>query len=412
MTCHDAREQLSALLDDALTVPERSVLDTHLATCADCRRELDQLRGTVTLLTRLGPVHAPAGFVDRVMTEAYRPSRIRRLLDALFRPLRVKLPLEAAVVLLIGISALYVYERTPEMRQLTREKTPAPPVAAPPPVAGTASEAPAAQTGAAQAKIAPAEQELAHQGTTPTPPAVTPPAASTVPAPGTNALEAPGASAGVQPAPMTDLRSEAPPAAKPEMKPDVKKEAQAEQRRDASTTPPAAAKVETRAKSAEPAPSRDAMTTRTGPASSPSESAPPATAAAPVPGARGNVGGLSAAAPAAPAREGGSGDAAAQKSRAAARLMRAVDASGRLVVPASEPAEIALDALLSRLGATRVARRVERPPGPILVDVNVPAARYHELLEGLGHIGRWTTEHESKTFHPEIRLEVAIFTEP
>src|SRR5262249_27244698 len=95
VTCHDAREQLSALLDDALSGEERAALDTHLARGAECRRELEQLGGTVTLLGRLGPAHAPAGFVDRVVTRAYRPPWTRRLLDALFRPLRVKLPLEA-----------------------------------------------------------------------------------------------------------------------------------------------------------------------------------------------------------------------------------------------------------------------------------------------------------------------------
>src|SRR5262249_53549855 len=137
MTCHDARAQLSALLDDALPLPDRSALEAHLATCADCRRELEQLRGPVTLLARLGPVHAPAGFVDRVMTQAYRPSRRRRLLDALFHPLRVKLPLEAAAVVLVGISALYVYERTPEVRQLARPEAPAPPVALTPPASAT-----------------------------------------------------------------------------------------------------------------------------------------------------------------------------------------------------------------------------------------------------------------------------------
>jgi hypothetical protein len=90
--------------------------------------------------------------------------------------------------------------------------------------------------------------------------------------------------------------------------------------------------------------------------------------------------------------------------------MRAVDASGRLAVPAREPAEIALDALLSRLDATRVARRLEG--GLVLVDVVVAGPRYHELLEGLGRIGRWTTEHEPKALPPKVRVEVAIGVEP
>ena len=92
--------------------------------------------------------------------------------------------------------------------------------------------------------------------------------------------------------------------------------------------------------------------------------------------------------------------------------MRASDASGRLAVPARDPAEVALDALLSRLGATRVARRLEGRQGLVLVDVVVAAARYHELIEGLGQIGRWTTEHEPKTLRLEVRLEVAVTVEP
>ncbi len=400
MTCHDAREQLSAFLDDALSGPERAALEAHLATCADCGRELEQLQETVTLLGRLGPAHAPAGFVDRVVTEAYRPSWPRRLVDALFRPLRVKLPLEAAAVVLVGISALYVYERAPAVRQLARSETPAP-------APGTAGE-----TSRFRAKGAPDEQQSAREFAAPAPPpAVTPPVPPTVPAPSGNEFEGPGASASAKPAPLTDQRSEAPPAAQPETMPDVKKEkdAEAKSRRDAAGAAPAPATVEKLAKSAESAPSRDALTARTAPEPAPPAAAPPSSATAG--GARGNVGGPVAPAP---AHESANGDAAAQKSRAAvARLMRAADAGGRLVVPRAEPAEIALDALLSRLGATRVARRVEQTPGPILVDVNVPVARYHDLLEGLGHIGRWTIEHESKTLPLlEIRLEVAITVEP
>jgi len=407
MTCTDARGQLSALLDDALSVVERSALEAHLATCADCRRELAALRGTVTLLGRLGPAHAPAGFVDQVVSEAYRPSRRRRLFDVLFRPLRIKLPLEAAAVVLVGLSALYVHERMPEVRQLPRPAVPAPapPVATPPPVAGAAGNASPAQTGEVRAKVAPAEQERVQPGAAPT---MTPP--------GPGAVEAPGARAGLTPAPMADLRAETAPAATPEVKSDAKdakKEAQVEPRRDVTGGPTALAKNEKAPPSAAPAPSRDAITPHPG--------APPAVAAAPSAAApasaaetRGRAGALGAAPPAAPPHESAGGSAAAaQKSRtAAARLIRPADASGRLVVSATEPAEIALDALLGRLGATRVARRVEQTPGPVLVDVNIPAARYHDLLDGLGKIGRWTTERESKTLPLEIRLEVAITVEP
>src|SRR5207244_78539 len=72
MTCHDAREQFSALIDDALDAPERTELDAHLAACADCRRELQRFRDTVALVRAAAPVRAPAGFVGCVLGAAGR----------------------------------------------------------------------------------------------------------------------------------------------------------------------------------------------------------------------------------------------------------------------------------------------------------------------------------------------------
>ena len=96
----------------------------------------------------------------------------------------------------------------------------------------------------------------------------------------------------------------------------------------------------------------------------------------------------------------------------AARLTRAVDASGRLTVPARAPAEQALDALLARLGATRVGRLLEGDRGMIVIDVLVPGPRYRELIDGLGQIGRWVTEYESGTLPAQVRVEVALTVEP
>jgi hypothetical protein len=423
VTCHDAREQLSALLDDALSAPERQALGAHLAACAECRRELEQLRATVARLGRLPPVHAPAGFVDRVMAQAYRPSWPRRLLDALFRPLRVKLPLEAAAVLLVGVSALYVYQRAPEVQQLAREETrespfapavtPSPPAA--PPAAGVADEQSRFRDLAPETKRAPVEQGAAREKARQAPPAAIPPATPARPAPaarGGSVQEAPAAKSETMPGARSEPHVK--PKLEPKVEPKLEKEAQVERRPDApgaAGTPSATGKV---AQSAEPLPSRDAAGARAATTPAPAETAgPSASAPAATSEARGRVGGVASVPPAAPATEGTRDDALSKaKSGVAARLMRAVDASGRLVVPAREPAQAALDALLHRLGATRVARRLEVAQNMVLIDVVVPAARYRELVEGLGRIGRWTTEHELKTLPPQVRVEVALTVEP
>jgi hypothetical protein len=386
MTCPEARELLSALLDDALSPAERQAIDAHLRTCAECARELTELRETVALLERLPPVHAPAGFVDRVVETAYRPSWPRRVADALFRPLRVKLPLEAAAVVLVGISALYVYRHAPEVQQVARQETREAPASAPlpaplPPPSTTSevSQASPASDAALPPKSGVAELEAKRE---PGPPAATPP----VPA---------------APAPVRPHENVAPPSAAP----GATAQAPAQ---ESKVAPSAEAKKETVDQRRE---DTAAATSPSGALQKQAQSAEPQIAATPPPEARGRVGGAGAAPGEAPAPERAPEPFSAAKSRAAARLMRAVDASGRLVVSAPEPAEIALDALLGRLGGTRVARRLEGPEGLILVDVIISAARYPELLEGLGKIGRWTTEHEPKTLPSQVRVEVAVSVE-
>ena len=129
MTCHDAREQFSALVDDALAADGRAALDAHLATCADCRRELQRFRDTVSLVRAVAPVRAPAGFVDRVLEAARPVSWPRRLLRGLFLPWPVKLPMEAAAVALVAVGVALVYRGTPELELATRLEQPVPVVA-------------------------------------------------------------------------------------------------------------------------------------------------------------------------------------------------------------------------------------------------------------------------------------------
>ena len=122
MNCHDAREQFSSLIDDALSADERAALDAHLATCADCRRELQRFRDTVALMRGAAPVRAPSGFVDRVLEAARPVPWSRRLLNALFLPWPIKLPMEAAAIVLVGVGVALVYRGSPELQQASLQE--------------------------------------------------------------------------------------------------------------------------------------------------------------------------------------------------------------------------------------------------------------------------------------------------
>lgn len=124
MNCHEARDWFSACVDGALTAGERARLEGHLAECIDCRRELDRFSQTVSLLGGLERQRAPVGFVDRVLAAVRATPWHRRLLERLFLPLRLKLPMEAAAVILVATLAVYVFQRTPELQRATREEAP------------------------------------------------------------------------------------------------------------------------------------------------------------------------------------------------------------------------------------------------------------------------------------------------
>jgi hypothetical protein len=123
MTCHDARESLSAFLDEALAPDERRGVEAHLEGCAECRRELERLRQTVALLHRVEPARAPVGFVDRVAAAARPRPWYRRAAAAVFLPLSIKLPVEATALVMVALLAVYVFERTP-LQQAAREEAP------------------------------------------------------------------------------------------------------------------------------------------------------------------------------------------------------------------------------------------------------------------------------------------------
>jgi hypothetical protein len=126
MICHDARELFSALIDETLTREERADVYGHLATCADCRRELAAVERTVTLVRGTTPARAPAGFVDRVMATVRPTPWYVRAGRAILLPWPVKLPLGAAAVLLIAGLAVLMFRGSQQQQQAAQYEAPPP----------------------------------------------------------------------------------------------------------------------------------------------------------------------------------------------------------------------------------------------------------------------------------------------
>ena len=129
-------DALNAYLDDAVPDAERRTIASHLTSCAHCRRELAELRTTVSLLHRL-PQYQPRRSFQLGAEHARRPRRLSVRLLPVIRPLAM-----AAVVLFAVVTGV-AYLRADPSTDLDRALEPQ--------------------------MAAPAERTDTQQGTTPTP---------------------------------------------------------------------------------------------------------------------------------------------------------------------------------------------------------------------------------------------------
>jgi hypothetical protein len=344
MTCHDARESLSAFLDEALGPDERREVAAHLEGCPDCRRELARLEQTVALLRRVEPARAPVGFVDRVM-EAARPRPwYRRAAAAVFVPFSVKLPAEAAALAMVALLAVYVFERTPALQESARQEP-------------TARETP-------REKVAAPSPDLVGRPARPArPPSAESPTALRRLEP--DRRDAGGAAPGVaRPAPgAPDLdAAPAPPSA-----------ASKSEQAPALSAPAAPAPAAPRA-AGEPgkeAESRQAENRR-----------PPAGSSADA--ARG--------APAAP--------------RLAAKRAAPSDAVAGIAARDRDAAERDLAELIARVGGRETGRRREEEA--TVVEADVPQARYAEFTQGLARLGAWRLQAERPDLPSQVHVTLRL----
>jgi hypothetical protein len=66
MRCDDALDQLTDYLDDAMSAADKAAFEAHTADCADCRRELAEVRELVSLLHAVPAEPMPAALPGRI----------------------------------------------------------------------------------------------------------------------------------------------------------------------------------------------------------------------------------------------------------------------------------------------------------------------------------------------------------
>jgi hypothetical protein len=391
VTCQEARELFSARVDDALTPEEQAQLDAHLATCAECAVEWQRFEGTVGLLRASAPARAPVGFVDRVLAARPLPW-YRRLARGVLVPWPVKLPLDAAAIVLIAGLAIMIFQHSPELQQAARApEAPAPTAAparsqAPAPAEPHRGSAPAPPRGNDTPAAPPRSVTPTAPGsaTTPTaPPLLTPPST-----PSGAASSSTGAGSAV---------SSTPAAKGDRALPDEAKDRAAEQAPMALRKERFSSRDGGRAAEgeglAEPRARKSEM-----PADGARQSAERDDRRAPAPPAGASV----PPAPAPPAAA-----SAPQKSGEVQRLSTfRIDVQARLAVGDREAAERAVRELVARAGGRVLARADES--GTTVLVLAVPSQRWEDVRGGLQTLGALSLEGQGDAAARQLVLTLRL----
>jgi TolA-binding protein len=186
MTCDEARAAFTDLYDGTLSGSPLAALSQHLDGCPACQAEWAEFRKAMRALVTLGESEPSPGFAARVMERIEAPSRWQTAIQALFFPLRMKVPLHAAALVVLLLVGTWLLQRSPEIRQAADVRVPAPTArqvvpAAPTPPVPEAKTAPQPEVSAPTGMPAPSGREarMARREAAPRPADVPPKTAPT-----------------------------------------------------------------------------------------------------------------------------------------------------------------------------------------------------------------------------------------
>lgn len=111
MECNNIQERLSFYIEGVIFPEEKILIDEHLKSCQRCNESLAELKRTIKYVQDLEDIEPPLWLTRNVMariTSEVKPKK--GILQKLFYPLHIKLPIEAAAVFLIAVTAIYIFK--------------------------------------------------------------------------------------------------------------------------------------------------------------------------------------------------------------------------------------------------------------------------------------------------------------
>ena len=110
MKCSEVSVLLSEYVDDHLDPIAKGIVEDHVTSCESCAAELRSLRACLTAIAGMEKVSAPPDFLATVHERLEQASAYKRFAKWLFYPLRIKLPMELAGIVLATLLLVFAYQ--------------------------------------------------------------------------------------------------------------------------------------------------------------------------------------------------------------------------------------------------------------------------------------------------------------
>lgn len=108
MECREVRDRFSSLLENDLDPLEEKIVREHLGSCLECQKDLKKFEKTIQWIHSLKEVEVPDGLLNEIYEKMEKPKR-----KLSFFPLSLKLPVQAAAMVAIVFSVLYLTKMMP-----------------------------------------------------------------------------------------------------------------------------------------------------------------------------------------------------------------------------------------------------------------------------------------------------------
>lgn len=111
MQCNDIQEKLSVYIDGDISPEERMLIDEHLRSCQQCNETLAEMKKTTEYVRNLADIEPPAWLTQKIMAKIRSEAgKEKSIWQKLFYPLHIKLPVEAAVAVLLAVTTVYIFK--------------------------------------------------------------------------------------------------------------------------------------------------------------------------------------------------------------------------------------------------------------------------------------------------------------